>query len=369
MSDHAFLCTGAYPNTLGSQPIKQQLAQAYPAAPPADTQRLLLKGKALADNMLVREYSVKDGDTFNLLVNLSIDLKGSPSAGVTAGKGHQRIPSMVLSPSPSAVAPPGGEPPSSSGSSSPFTRSRQNSTTRDITLMLDNATPALAEQGLSTYHTGPGSGRACSRIWDLPPSPADAQLALEEFLRMAKGTLTASEIARVRDQRGPQPSPSLEVPPGDLPYSSGSSLPSTRSRQNSTTRDITLTLDNATPVLAEQEHSTYHAGIANPSSGRACARIWVPPSPPRTRSSRSRSSCARPKARSSQARSRVYGTRPASPAWACFMARRDASGVLAREVWAGLARVQYTARRTDVLVDGNGGPLEGATSLAAAASV
>jgi hypothetical protein len=38
--------------------------------------------------------------------------------------------------------------------SSLFTRSRQNSTTRDITLMLDNATPALAEQELSTYHTG-----------------------------------------------------------------------------------------------------------------------------------------------------------------------------------------------------------------------
>ncbi|KAJ7230939.1 hypothetical protein C8J57DRAFT_1730397 [Mycena rebaudengoi] len=100
--------------------------------------------------------------------------------------------------------------------------------------------------------------------------PADAQLAFEEFLRAAKGTLTASEIARL----GPQPSPSVEAPPGDLPSSSGSSSPSTRSRQNSTTRDITLTLDNATPVLAEQEHSTYHAGIANPSSGRVCSRIW-----------------------------------------------------------------------------------------------
>jgi hypothetical protein len=32
--------------------------------------------------------------------------------------------------------------------------------------------------------------------------PADAQLAFKEFLRGATGTLTASEIARVRDQAG-----------------------------------------------------------------------------------------------------------------------------------------------------------------------
>ncbi|KAJ7243968.1 ubiquitin-domain-containing protein [Mycena rebaudengoi] len=209
--------------------IKEQLVHAYPAAPPADTQRLLLKGKALADNKLVREYSVKDGDTLNLLVkpstttpattttsemasddsqpSLSIDLKGSPSLSPSANvpsRGHQRIPSVVLSPSPSAEAPP-GDIPSSSGSSSPSTRSRQNSTTRDITLTLDNATPALAEQELSTYH----AGIANPQFWQgllaylgtsLPP--ADAQLAFEEFLRAAKGTLTASEIARIRDQVG-----------------------------------------------------------------------------------------------------------------------------------------------------------------------
>jgi hypothetical protein len=41
-------------------------------------------------------------------------------------------------------------------------------------------------------------------------------------------------------------------------------LPSTRSRQNRTTRNVTLTLDNATPALAEHELDMYHAGIANP---------------------------------------------------------------------------------------------------------
>ncbi|KAJ7244003.1 hypothetical protein C8J57DRAFT_1365019, partial [Mycena rebaudengoi] len=56
-----------------------------------------------------------------------------------------------------------------------------------------------------TYH----AGIANPRFWQgllaylgtsLPP--ADAQLAFEEFLRAVKGTLTASEIARVRDQAG-----------------------------------------------------------------------------------------------------------------------------------------------------------------------
>ncbi|KAJ7267065.1 hypothetical protein C8J57DRAFT_1717529 [Mycena rebaudengoi] len=193
--------------------IKQQLAHAYPAAPPADTQRLL-NDKTLADNRLVRD-SVPPATTTTTAEmasddskpSLSIDLKGSPSlspsAGVTAGRGNQRIPSVVLSPSPSAEAPP-GDLPSSSGSSSPSSRSRQNCTTPDITLTPDNTTPALAEQELSKYHAGianPSSGRpACVSGTSLPP--ADAQLAFVEFLRAAKGTLTASEIARVRDQAG-----------------------------------------------------------------------------------------------------------------------------------------------------------------------
>lgn len=119
--------------TLSVQPtdtisdIKTQLA-AEPAAPPADAQRLLLKGKALADGKLLQEYSVKDGDTVNLMVKPGFEwdpskLSASPSAdqqrlNVTdldstgsitlvpsqdrkSKMGHTRIPSVVLSPSPS----------------------------------------------------------------------------------------------------------------------------------------------------------------------------------------------------------------------------------------------------------------------------
>ena len=52
--------------------IKSQLA-AELGAPPADVQRLLLKGKALADGKLLQEYSVKEGDTVNLMVKPGFD--------------------------------------------------------------------------------------------------------------------------------------------------------------------------------------------------------------------------------------------------------------------------------------------------------
>lgn len=110
--------------------IKAQLA-AVPGAPPVDAQRLLLKGKALADAKLLREYAVKDGDTVNLMVKPGFDWDPSkvpapapsPSpAPLSAGSesitllsspeprarsGHGRTPSIVLSPSPSLTASPG----------------------------------------------------------------------------------------------------------------------------------------------------------------------------------------------------------------------------------------------------------------------
>lgn len=105
-------------DTIGA--IKAQLAS-EPGAPPADVQRLLLKGKALADGKLLKEYDVKDGDTVNLMVKpgfqwdpsattatppaekeqkeTQITLVPEPQGG--RRHGHGRIPSVVLSPSPS----------------------------------------------------------------------------------------------------------------------------------------------------------------------------------------------------------------------------------------------------------------------------
>lgn len=111
--------------------IKSQVAS-LPGAPPADSLRLLLKGKALVDGKLLQEYDIKDGDTVNLMVRsgTSWDATATPPsasgtstpaiattaepesmsipetitlvAEQTKGRsGHSRIPSVVLSPSPS----------------------------------------------------------------------------------------------------------------------------------------------------------------------------------------------------------------------------------------------------------------------------
>lgn len=103
--------------------IKSQLASVS-GAPPADVQRLLLKGKALADGKLLKEYDVKDGDTVNLMVKpgyawdptaapaepkpsiTTTEPSGEsitlvPEQTVKTKHGHGRTPSIVLSPSPS----------------------------------------------------------------------------------------------------------------------------------------------------------------------------------------------------------------------------------------------------------------------------
>lgn len=99
-------------------------------APPVDVQRLLLKGKALADTKLLREYNIKDGDTVNLMVKPGYDwnqapespmldipasapetpAERSPSSTLEPGttrptERHRRVPSVILSPSPNSLTP------------------------------------------------------------------------------------------------------------------------------------------------------------------------------------------------------------------------------------------------------------------------
>lgn len=146
--------------------IKAQLA-AETSAPPADAQRLLFKGKALSDGKLLKEYSnIKDGDTVNLMIKPGYDLNPTastpPLVSVSpmltpeqepgsnlfksgtldpearsrhGGRRHQRIPSVVLSPSPSVE---------SSGT-----------VEKDIMLDIDAGvlpSPVLRSDTMSTYH-------------------------------------------------------------------------------------------------------------------------------------------------------------------------------------------------------------------------
>ncbi|KAJ8516755.1 hypothetical protein ONZ45_g5971 [Pleurotus djamor] len=184
--------------------IKSKLA-AQPTAPPPDVQRLLLKGKALVDTKLLKDYNIADGATVTLMFKPgyewdptkpspqpsppsptpSITLVDAAKAHPAGGRKHQRIPSVVLSPSP--------------GSSSPVFDKPI-----DITLSLD-APPSLSPD-ISSYHTTVSKpefwGRLRNFLRNEFAAESDALQAWEDFLVATKGTLTASEIAKIRDEVG-----------------------------------------------------------------------------------------------------------------------------------------------------------------------
>ncbi|KDQ50374.1 hypothetical protein JAAARDRAFT_42163 [Jaapia argillacea MUCL 33604] len=205
--------------TLSVQPtdpisdIKSQLASS-PGAPPPDTQRLLLKGKALADSKLLKEYNIKDGDTITLMVKPGYDWDPSKVISVTpptpateidrsdmtstsqpgssrTRTGHVRVPSVVLSPSPSGSSP-GEEKPT------------------DILLTLDTSiipTASLsAENSASPFHDTISDPEFWVRLLTFLRGEFgtnnDAVTAWEDFLRVSKGTLSPNEIARIRDHVG-----------------------------------------------------------------------------------------------------------------------------------------------------------------------
>ncbi|KZT01047.1 ubiquitin-domain-containing protein [Laetiporus sulphureus 93-53] len=188
--------------------IKSQLA-AEPGAPPADVQRLLLKGKAFADGKLLQEYSVKDGDIINLIIKPGFDWDPSKvpapsSPRIAEGNivllpepaqhktrmGHGRIPSVVLSPSPS-ISPSPGE------------------TLVDIPLILDTSNSPSSPQSprinTSYYATisQPTFWEHIQKFLESEfPNNMDAATAWENFFCASKGELSASEIAKIRDHVG-----------------------------------------------------------------------------------------------------------------------------------------------------------------------
>ncbi|SJK98321.1 uncharacterized protein ARMOST_01586 [Armillaria ostoyae] len=167
--------------------IKSQLSPANPAAV-----RLLLKGKALADNKLLLEYPVHDGDVVNLILKditlaAPVPMKPSPISTATPANTpsrHTRIPSVVLSPSPSPSA------------DKPV----------DISLSLDTDPPSPTRPSTSTYHNSLAKPEMWDRLYSFLRSEfttdSDAQQAFEDFLRAGKTVLTANEVARIRDHVG-----------------------------------------------------------------------------------------------------------------------------------------------------------------------
>jgi len=174
------------------QSIKSLLAS-QPRAPPADAQRLLLKGKALADPKLLKEYNIKDGDIVNLMIKPGHTW--DPNAATTPDsmpipdnlKSEQaQIPSVVLSPSSASL---------SSEYDKPL----------DINLTLDTSSipTASAESTDTAYHAMISNPTFWEDLLTLLKSksknPDHVLAAFEDFFCASKGKLTATEIAKIRE--------------------------------------------------------------------------------------------------------------------------------------------------------------------------
>ncbi|KAG2059687.1 ubiquitin-domain-containing protein [Suillus hirtellus] len=205
--------------TLAVQPTDtvsevKALLSSQPNAPPAEAQRLLLKGKALADAKLLKEYGVKEGDTINLMLkpgfewdptkspsppsSSPVKMKYSnlpeiqtPQPKLATGHKHTRTPSIVLSPSPSIV------------SLEPEIKPHDIDLTLDTSLL---PTASISRAARSSYQTvisePPFWDRLYSYLRTEFSNDSDALIAFEDFLRASKGGLTASEIAKIRDHVG-----------------------------------------------------------------------------------------------------------------------------------------------------------------------
>ncbi|KAI0045020.1 hypothetical protein FA95DRAFT_176400 [Auriscalpium vulgare] len=194
--------------------IKGQIA-AQPHAPPADAQRLLLKGKALADAKLLKEYSIKEGDTVNVMVKPGVQWDPTqaptPPAVETTLAAPQPVPAASLSPSPSPSRRGHGRIPSVVLSPSPAPSSPMQEV-QDIPLLDESGGTISAELPAdisfpqSTYR----ATIAQPQFWDNLirflrsefPVNSDANTAFEDFLNASKGVLTPSEIAKIRDYVG-----------------------------------------------------------------------------------------------------------------------------------------------------------------------
>lgn len=192
--------------------LKAQLA-AQPNAPPASSQRLLYKGKALQDARLLREYDLPESATLNLMSTApaptqalhrptpSLEVRPPPDE-LSAPASPSQIPSVVLSPTPSRSRSGsyvgGGISPSRSPISLNLDLSDNSLTPQDP--------PHHASTAPTSYHGTITSPEFWAKLHEFLRgqfnNKEDAASAFEEFLVASKNELSITDIAKIRDKVG-----------------------------------------------------------------------------------------------------------------------------------------------------------------------
>jgi ubiquitin-like protein 4 len=218
--------------------VKKAIA-AIPGGPPTDVQRLLFKGKALADGKLLKEYAISDGETVNIMTKPGFVWSTFPVSPTSKPTSDESMtpppPPQVRSPGNLAVPTPmaGTEVTNSqlkrNGSRSKSrTHSRSNSA--NIPELILSPTPpginvddapqpvllTVDPAAVSTPSSPPGAASSYQKTLSQPTfwvnlygfmkkefeNREDSATAFEDFLLASKGNLTATQIAAIRDSVG-----------------------------------------------------------------------------------------------------------------------------------------------------------------------
>ncbi|WVQ94327.1 hypothetical protein IAU59_001406 [Kwoniella sp. CBS 9459] len=183
--------------------LKTAIASSSSSAPSVDSQRLLLKGKALTDTKLLKEYDITSGATLHLMVKaapapapVSTDSAKTTETGLTSDEATFPPPSSA-SPAPPALT---------------ITTSLDSSSTPGTSMplsVMDRSAPPLGPQpqvSSSTFHTTVADPAFWQKIHALCISEfayeEEADSAWETFLVSMKGRLSAGEAAKIRDVVG-----------------------------------------------------------------------------------------------------------------------------------------------------------------------
>lgn len=195
--------------------LKTQITAA--GGPPADAQRLLLKGKVLADSKLLKEYDLADGATITMMAKpggASPPVAPSPSetlptgAATSGSLGAKRDhPTLAPLQTPDPTTP---ERPSQNKPPTPqLMVTTDGGEPGDL---YDNREPASPVQS-TRFHDGIANPEFWQKIHavchDEFGQGRDADDVFDVFLTSMKGRLSASEAAKIRDVVGVSGKPSL----------------------------------------------------------------------------------------------------------------------------------------------------------------
>jgi hypothetical protein len=183
--------------------LKTLISQASTSAPPADSQRLLLKGKALTDSKLLKEYEISDGAIVHLYFKPATAPASTPSLNLESSSASASTSAPPVDKSTSA--PPSPAPPALT-----ITTSVEDGPGTSMPLTnFDIAAPPTGPQPeitSATFHASIADPTFWQKIHALCVTEFEhgdeADLAWEHFLRAMKGKLSAGEAAKIRDVVG-----------------------------------------------------------------------------------------------------------------------------------------------------------------------